>query len=68
MVFCPKCFITKEKLSVVVKDKEYKCSSCGEEYPLNATLVSEQTVRTYIAAAPRSTKQIKKALDKLIGV
>lgn len=67
LLFCPKCFVTEEKLSLAAKNGDkYKCPVCKEEYPVEATLVSELTVRTYIMAAPKSTKHIEEALDKII--
>ena len=67
MIFCPSCFVKDNILSEVkIEGGERKCPKCGIKYGLNDTLISEDTVRTYCAAAPRSTKDMLNQLEEMI--
>lgn len=66
MNFCPRCFTVDEELNVLKETDKYECPECGSTFPLSATMVSEQVVRTYIAAAPMSSVGIRSKLEELV--
>ena len=65
--FCPGCFSLDKKLSALEENNKYKCPKCMEEFPLNATMVSEDSVRTYIMGYPKGRGHLLYQLNKLIN-
>jgi NMD protein affecting ribosome stability and mRNA decay len=73
MLFCPKCFLEEKKISPVKeKAKAHICTICEEYYIPHSTLLSENSLRTFIAGiksegqtafADKMLYTLKKVLD-----
>ena len=45
--FCPACLFSDKVGKVVAEGEKLVCSLCGQKYPANAVLISEDTLRIY---------------------
>lgn len=48
MKFCPCCFLDKKLVPLKLIDEMYDCKKCGYTFTQTSTLISEDTVRTFI--------------------
>ena len=65
--FCPGCFALRNRLSLLDKTDKYKCIKCACVFPLGATMISEDTVRTYVAGYPKSRGHLLWQLNKALN-
>lgn len=59
MLFCPKCFNVYKGVSQVCEfNNFFQCLECSEKYPLNSTLISENTIRTFAELYPEHKERL----------
>lgn len=70
-VFCPNCLMQYKLSKITTRTKklwhkaDQYCSVCKQSYPLNATLISENTVRYMVQAEGEECKHLLEELEKL---